>query len=284
MQPPRGPAARAFKITEQGEVIAAKYGLPSLARRNLDLLTTNLLGVALGEPKADDPAVASILDRLSQRSFAVYRTLVDDPDFLRFFELCTPLEEIANFQISSRPARRANRRSVNDLRAIPWSFSWTQARALVPAWYGCGTAFGELLASGPDTLRNVFARSPFFEMLVNEIERALAITDLEVFELYARELVDDATLRNRFVVMIAAEYGRACDAVRTIVGEERLLDRNPVLARSIALRNPYVDPLSLLQARFLRELRSASPERGAMIADAIRISISGVAAGLRVTG
>ena len=120
-------------------------------------------------------------------------------------------------------------------------------------------------------------------MLINEIERALAITDIDVFELYARELVADAALRERFVRRIAAEYGRACDAVRTIVGEERLLERNPVLARSIALRNPYVDTLSLLQARFLRELRAGSSEREA-IAEAIHVSIGGVAAGLRVTG
>jgi phosphoenolpyruvate carboxylase len=286
LQPPATAPAASYKATEQGETIAAKYGLPSLAHRNLDLAFTSVVEAALrGDDAGGDSSLDAPLERLSRRSFAAYRALVEDPSFVAFYERCTPVDEIATLQISSRPARRrGGSRSIADLRAIPWSFSWTQARALVPAWYGFGTALrAERDAGNGPLLHGLAAASPFFRTLLRNVELALAVSDLAIFNYYADELVDDAALRASFVARIVEEYRRAESELLLLFEQRTLLEGNPVLARSIALRNPYVDPLSLLQVRLLRELRG-SPGDGRPIGDAIRIAIGGVAAGLRVTG
>jgi phosphoenolpyruvate carboxylase len=278
-QPQQARSGR-FKVTEQGEVIGARYGLPSLARRNLELAFTSALLATEPAPDAVPPAWAALLDRLAATSQRAYLTLAEDPEFLAFFAACTPLDEIGEMQISSRPGRRGARRSVGDLRAIPWAFAWTQARAMLPGWYG----FGAAVTAEPDaldTLRAMAAAFPFFATLLRSVERALAVADLTIFERYVRGLVGDEAIAAHYVAIIRAEYAASKDAMLRILQRDELLADEPTLARSIALRNPYVDPISLLQIRLLRAYREA-PD--ALLRDAIRLSINGIAAGLRVTG
>jgi phosphoenolpyruvate carboxylase len=278
-QPPQARNGR-FKVTEQGEVIGTRYGLPSLARRNLELALTS--AVLATEP-AGPPVAAewsTLLDRLAGDAQRAYADLADTPGFLDFVAACSPLDEIGDLQISSRPGRRGARRSLDDLRAIPWAFAWTQTRGLLPGWFGFGTAVRaheEQLA----TLREMAREMPFFTTLLGGIERALAVADLAIFERYVRALVGDTTAAARFVPRIRAEYDAAVDGLLRIVERPSLLAADPRLARSIELRNPYVDPISLLQVRLLRAYRERPDP---VLRDTIRLSINGIAAGLRVTG
>jgi phosphoenolpyruvate carboxylase len=289
-QPPQTRSGR-FKVTEQGEVIGARYGLPSLARRNLELAVTSVVAgitpasaVARSTPPAPagEAAWFALMDRLGAAAHDAYTALVDDPDFLAFFAACTPVDEIGDMQISSRPGRRGARRSIEDLRAIPWSFGWAQTRGMLPGWYG----FGSAVAAVPGEIATLQAMArdfPFFSILLHSIERALAVADLAIFERYARDLVPDAALRDRFVPVIVAEFERTVASVLTVLRQDRLLAGDPTLARSIELRNPYVDPISFLQLRLLRSYRGRG-DRDPALRDAIRLSINGIAAGLRVTG
>jgi len=272
-----------FKVTEQGEVIRARYGMPSLARRNLELAVTAVLGGIREVPRAIDDAWPAMLDTLAAAAQRTYLELIEDPAFLRFFAQATPVDEIGELGISSRPGRRGERRSINDLRAIPWAFGWAQSRCMLPGWYGFGTAVAAADAPALTILRAMATGFPFFGTLVRSIERALAVADMAIFERYASELVSDAALRERFVPCIRAEYERSVAAVKLVLQTERLLADDMVLARSIALRNPYVDPISLLQIRMLRSYR-AQAQPDPRLRDAIRLSINGIAAGLRVTG
>ena len=273
-----------FKQTEQGQVIASRYGLPSLARRSLEVVTTALFTQS---PPHDDVASDewdATMDRFARGAYDAYRGLVDDPDFIAFFEACTPIGEIADMQISSRPARRASTRSVEDLRAIPWSFSWTQTRAIVASWYGFGTATRAALDAGDgDRLRAMAAGFPFFRSLLGKMERGLAAVELSIFERYAEALVDDEALRERFVTRIRREFEDAVAGFYAIAERDRLLAREATLADAIARRNPYIDPLSFLQTRLIREYRDGG-RQDETLRDAIRLSINGIASGLRVTG
>jgi phosphoenolpyruvate carboxylase len=272
-----------FKVTEQGEVIRARYGMASLARRNLELAVTAVLGGIRDAPEPIDDAWRSVLDGLAADAQRSYLDLIEDPAFLRFFAQATPVDEIGELGISSRPGRRGERRSIDDLRAIPWAFGWAQSRCMLPGWYGFGTAVAAADEATLAILRTMVDGFPFFGTLVRSIERALAVADMAIFERYARELVADSALRERFVPRISAEYERSVAAVKSILQTERLLAADMVLARSIALRNPYVDPISLLQIRMLQSYRAqATPDT--RLRDAIRLSINGIAAGLRVTG
>ena len=291
LQPPGAHDGR-FKLTEQGEVISSKFGLPSLTRRNLDLLFTAVFEATYeyvrderrALPSRNGESFVAVLETLSQRAFEAYRSLVNDPDFVRFFSACTPLDEIAELHISSRPSRRRANRGLDDLRAIPWQFAWTQTRAMVPAWYGFGTAAQAAIEAGHlDDLRAAIATMPFFEVLVHNVERGLALADLDIFARYANALVDDEALRERFLRIIGDEYARATAAVLAILRQPRLLARDGVLARSIALRNPYVDALAFLQIRMIAERRRGT-ELAPRLGEAIRLSIGGIAGGLRVVG
>ena len=278
-QPPQARTGE-LKVTEQGEVIGARYGLPSLARRNLELAVTSV-AASLAAPVEPLPAVwSALLDRLAADARAAYLALIDDPAFLVYFPAATPVDEIGDLQISSRPGRRGARRSIEDLRAIPWAFAWTQSRGMLPGWYGFGTAVAAAHDQLP-TLRAMARGFPFFATLLRAIERALAVADLTICERYAEALVDDAALRAEFVPRIRAEFDASVGAVLAILESDALLADDRTLARSIALRNPYVDPMSFLQIRLLRAYR-AGPDP--VLRDAIRLSVNGIAAGLRVTG
>ena len=279
-QPPEVRTGR-FKVTEQGEVISDRYGLPSLARRNLELAVTSVLG-GIGAPADFPPAWFAVLDRMSESARRAYVELIESPGFLDFFAACTPVDEIGEMQISSRPGRRGERRSIDDLRAIPWSFGWAQTRAMLPGWYG----FGSAVAADPDgrdALARDGARLPVLRHAGAQRRARACVADLAIFERYARELVDDDAARARFVTRIRAEYDASIAMLLAVMDRKVLLEDDPTLARSIALRNPYVDPLSLMQVRLLRTYR-AGGKADVPLANAIRLSINGVAAGLRVTG
>ena len=278
--PPGHPPGR-LKLTEQGETISFKYGLPGLAYANLEsALAATLLSAFPDVTQADPPEGArETIEGLSVRAHEAYRALVwDDPEFPLFFREFTPVEELALLEIGSRPVRRPG--GVGDLtslRAIPWVFAWTQNRCLLPAWYGCGAAFDE----GDCTeLRRLARDWAFFRTLLDNLEMTLAKSSLEVAEGYL-DLVGDS----RLWATIRAEHERTTTAVLEIAESKELLDRQPVLQRSISLRNPYVDPLNALQVELLRRYREAAGdgERERVSRPLLR-TIAGIAAALRNTG
>ncbi len=284
-----------YRITEQGEVLDWKYGNMVLAERNLELMIAASLD-ALARPNArmgdSSPAPSGVLlpawedalAELSGTAFDFYRTsILDDPEVFEFYEVATPMAELEHAKIGSRPVRRSGKRTFADLRAIPWVFGWTQSRLLIPAWFGVGRALENYAQrpGGADLLRQMMLRFPLFIDLIRNVELALAKADMGIASLYA-SLVPDVEARERVFSKFTAEYERTLRSVLAVTGQSQLLESNAVLARSIRLRNPYVDPLSVLQVDLLRRKRAGedTPE----INRAISGTIAGISAGLRTTG
>jgi len=274
-QPPGHPPGR-VKLTEQGETVSFKYGLEGLAHRNLEAALAGTLLATFPERTAAPPSEddRELLDRLGHTSRAAYRRFVwDDPAFVAFFRAFTPVAELSLLEIASRPARRPDDADfLSSLRAIPWVFSWTQNRVLLPAWFGCGAAFAEL---GPSALRDLYQRVPFFRTVVDNLEMTLAKSSLPIARGYL-SLVDDPAPFDAIV----AEHERAVAGVLAATGMARLLERQPVLRRSVDLRNPYVDPMNAVQVELLRRYRSG--DEAAQLP--LLRSIAGIAAALRNTG
>lgn len=282
----------ALRLTEQGEVLNWKYGDTVLAERNLELMIAASLdalarpnlraaGHRTGELK---PEWEAAFERLSASAFTFYREgIPDDPEVFDFFETATPMAELEHAKIGSRPARRGGKRTLESLRAIPWVFGWTQSRLLIPGWFGVGHAITEFVkqADGADLLRAMMREFPLFIDLIRNVEVALAKADLGIASLYA-SLMPDAEARERVFGKFAAEYGRSLQAVLLVTEQRELLETNAVLARSIKLRNPYVDPLSLIQVDLLRRKRAG--EDTPAVNRAIAGTINGISAGLRTTG
>jgi phosphoenolpyruvate carboxylase len=276
-QPPGHPPGR-VKLTEQGETISFKYGLPGLARRNLEAALAGTLLATFPEVTATSPADAQrlILDRLAGVSRTAYAELRSDPGFVAFFRSFTPVDELALLEIASRPARRpGDAEYLGSLRAIPWVFAWTQTRVLLPAWFGCGTAFATL----DDEELRACAALPFFRTLVANLEMTLAKASLPIARGYLA-LVPDAALGERMFAAIEREHELTVRGVLRAAGVETLLERQPVLRRSIELRNPYVDPMNAIQVELLRRHRHGD---GSARLPLMR-SIAGIAAALRNTG
>ncbi|HTV82333.1 MAG TPA: phosphoenolpyruvate carboxylase [Acidobacteriaceae bacterium] len=282
-----------IRITEQGEVLNWKYSDVVLAERNLELMIAASLD-ALARPNVLIPGAhfsgvmqpewETALRDLSEISFRCYRErILGDPEVLHYFEVATPVGELEHARIGSRPARRRGEMNFTNLRAIPWVFGWTQSRLLVPAWFGVGTALTEYAkkAGGMKLLREMMAEFPLFIDVLRNVEMALAKADLGIASLYA-SLVADEELRERVFGRLKAEFERTREAVLAVTGQKDLLESNPVLARSILLRNPYVDPMSLIQVDLLRRKRAG--EDTDEVNRAISGTISGIAAGLRNTG
>jgi phosphoenolpyruvate carboxylase len=287
-QPP-GTVGGRIKMTEQGEVVSARYATTEIAHRELELVTGAVLVSTVGALPQPAPerleVFRSALDLMADRSEAAYRDLVyGDPAFIDFFQAATPIEAIARLQLGSRPARRTASRRIEDLRAIPWVFAWTQTRILLPGWYGLGSALAAGRdAFGIDLLREMDASWPFFDALLGNAELALAKADLAIAERYV-DLVDPA-LRERFWPRVRAEYELTRELLLQATDQERLLDREPVLQRSIDRRNPYVDPLSFIQIDLLGRLRrTAATEPPDELLRAILLTINGIAGGLKNTG
>ncbi|MDO3377496.1 phosphoenolpyruvate carboxylase [Geoalkalibacter halelectricus] len=285
---PAGAFEGCLKITEQGEVINFKYADASLALRNLELMVAASLE-ALTRPGVDNPEPrpewVAAMDEMSATAYACYRRdIAENPDILPYFEQATPVLEFDLAKIGSRPARRGDNRSLDDLRAIPWGFGWIQSRHMIPGWYGVGQAFAAFIDKHPEgleTLQAMMKGFPIFRDLVRNVEVALAKVDLPLARLYA-DLVDDAELRTRVFELFVAGFQQTRDLVLTVAGQKHLLERTPDMAQSLRLRNPYVDPLSLIQVELLRRKRRG--EESDELNYVLAATINGIAAGLRNTG
>ena len=284
---PAGSVDGSIRITEQGEMVAAKYSRPAAARRNLETLVAATLASALGVGERRDASAAdtALMAWLSERAMQAYRTLVyDEPGFVRFFRSITPIGEIARLNIGSRPASRTASNRIEDLRAIPWQFGWSQCRISLPAWYGVGTAFDALAADHDDAvtlLADLHSRWPFFRAIVANMGMVLAKTDLDVGRRYAG-LVEDVALRDRVMGAIAAEHERVLRWHAAITGSTDPLADNPELSRSIANRFPYLDPLHVLQVQLLHRYRAGETDE--LTARALELTINAIATGLRNSG
>ena len=290
-QPP-GTVRGQIRLTEQGEVIGSKYANPEIGRRNLETLVAATLEATLLQPTkpatADFMAVAA---ELSQTSMAAYRALVyETPGFTEYFFNATPVREIAELNIGSRPASRKPSQKIEDLRAIPWGFSWGQCRLTLPGWYGFGSAIEHFLEQGQAPasrsarlalLKKMYRQWPFFSTLLSNMDMVLAKSDLALASRYA-ELVTDAALRRKIFSTIEAEWHRTAQALGQITGERQRLAGNEALQRSIRHRFPYIDPLHHLQVELVRRYRAGQGD--ARVSTGIHISINGIAAGLRNTG
>jgi phosphoenolpyruvate carboxylase len=290
-QPP-GTVRGQIRLTEQGEVIGSKYANPEIGRRNLETLVAATLEATLLQPTK--PATKAFLQaaaELSEASMAAYRTLVyDTPGFTEYFFSATPIREIAELNIGSRPASRKASQKIEDLRAIPWGFSWGQCRLTLPGWYGFGSAIAHMLNAGGTPaarrealalLQKMYKQWPFFRTLLSNMDMVLAKSDLALASRYS-ELVGDARLRKKIFGAIEAEWHLTAEALGLITGEKQRLAGNAALQRSIRHRFPYIDPLHHLQVELVRRYRAGQADQ--RVQTGIHISINGIAAGLRNTG
>jgi len=279
-----------LRLTEQGEVISFKYADPVLAMRNLELMVAAALE-ALARPGLVETQVMSsweaAVEELAALAFEHYRQgIADNPEVLAYFAQSTPVNEFELARIGSRPARRRATQSLDDLRAIPWMFGWIQSRLLMPAWFGVGHALERFTVSRSDgsglaLLQEMMKRFPFFFDLIRNVEMALAKVDLPLARLYA-ELVEDTALRERVWTLLTDELERTRRGILAVTGQQLLLETNPDLARSLRLRNPYVDPINLVQLELLRRRRRG--ESSAELDYTLAATINGIANGLRNTG
>ncbi len=285
-----GCSASGLRITEQGEVIAAKYSDAERGRRNFEtLISAALLSSFPAEERRDQPRWWDVMHQLSENASATYRKLVyDTPGFVDFFRSATPISEIAGLNIGSRPASRKPSQSIADLRAIPWVFSWSQCRLSIPGWYGFGSALNHWIDSATEgreaalaTLREMYADWPFFRTVLANMDMVLAKTDLAIAARYT-ELVPDRALAERIFAIIRSEWQLSVDTLREITGTAAFLEDNPALARSIRNRFPYLDPLNHLQIDLLRRFRAGQTDERTK--RAIHLTINGLAAGLRNSG
>jgi phosphoenolpyruvate carboxylase len=268
-------------------MIADRYGHPAIAKRHLDQVVNAVLrsSLSLNEEKID-VTWHWVLDRLSERAYKHYRDLVyDTPEFLTYFEQATPIDEISQLKLASRPARRTTARQVENLRAIPWVFSWMQSRHTLPGWYGFGSAVREFLAEHPRemaTFQRMYREWHFWQTLIDNTQMILAKADLTIARLYA-DLVEDQEIATRIFGRIEQEFHLTAEVIREITGQKELLEQMPVLRDSIKRRNPYVDPLSFIQIVLLRRLRSGNGPAEELLTGVLE-SINGIASGLKNTG
>ena len=289
---PHGSIDGRFKLTEQGEVLGWKYLLAEIAERNLEITASGVLRASL-DPGVDHSTFEQAFAGVAQTSLEAYRSLVHDPDFVEYYEQSTPLAEIALLNIGSRPARRSDKdkdkdkRTLDDLRAIPWVFAWTQSRQMVPGWFGAGRALCRLIEErGLAFARRMNAEWPFFASTLDAVAVSLATADMDIARRYA-SLVDDEKVARRLFFKIALDHGRAERAVMQILDRSTVLAPASTLARSIELRNPYVDPLSFIQLDLLRRKRALVAQGHEVpheLDRALLLTINGIAAGLRNTG
>jgi len=281
---PEGAVAAGMRVTEQGEVVASKYGNPDVGRRTLErMVAAALLADIAPEPDAADGELAGVFADFSGAAYRSYRGLVYETNgFDAYFRQSTPLPEISNLKIGSRPASRTSSTRIEDLRAIPWVFSWSQSRTMLPGWYGFGSAAIAMQDAGrTDELNQLYRRSPFFRTVVSNLEMVLAKSNLDIGRRYA-ELVEDRSLAESVFDRIEKEWSAARDAVLMLTGQKQFLESNPALAESIRLRLPYIDALNLLQLELLRRRRSGAEDDETL--RGIHMSINGISAGLRNSG
>lgn len=281
-----------IKITEQGEVLSSRYSMKGIAYRSLEQATSALITSALWakNPQINDAEQGweEIMSRISEKAQQKYQDLIfRDPDFLTFFKETTPLPEIGELNIGSRPSKRKNSDRFEDLRAIPWVFAWTQSRYLLPAWYASGYGLNSFYQENPDNLKimqDMYQHWSFFRSLIDNLQMALAKADLVIAKEYS-SLIHDQGIAERIFNLIQDEYRQTSELILKITGQQEILDNVPVIQESIRLRNPYVDPLSYMQVGLLSELRSLREQGDAdSLLREVLLTINGIAAGLRNTG
>ncbi len=285
---PAGDFSGEIRVTEQGEVLNWKYADPVLAEWNLEIMIAACLE-ALTRPKGpkagSDEKWNQAMDEMSEDAYGFYRKCIaENPDVLVYFEQATPVNELEHARIGSRPPRRSHNRRLEDLRAIPWVFGWMQSRHALPAWFGVGYALERFASRGSaqrQLLLDMMRDFPLFSDLIRNVELAMAKADLTIAKMYAG-LVEDATLRDRVWQMLVEEFDRTRRVILSLTGEQQILENNAVLSRSIRLRNPYVDPISLIQVDLLRRKRTGA--NSDELNYALAATINGIAAGLHNTG
>ncbi|MFC0213750.1 phosphoenolpyruvate carboxylase [Paenibacillus chartarius] len=282
-----------IKITEQGEVLSSRYSLQPIAYRSLEQATSALITAAVQsrnpQTHPSEPEWSEIMKLISENAQRKYQDLIfRAPDFLTFFKESTPLPEIGELNIGSRPSKRKNSDRFEDLRAIPWVFAWTQSRYLLPAWYAAGTGLQSFVQGKSENLqklKEMYEQWPYFRSMIDSLQMALAKADLLIAKEYGR-MIKDQAVANRIFSLIEQEYELTSNLLLDISGQQDILDNVPVIQESIRLRNPYVDPLSYLQVELLTELRSLRDknEDDAELLREVLLTINGIAAGLRNTG
>ena len=279
---PEGTVGGRIRITEQGEVVANKYGDPELARQSLETLTAGVVVASLSRPKEEDAARrGDAMDRLSQAAMKAYRKLVyETPGFVDYFYDATPITEIADLNIGSRPTSRQATRTIESLRAIPWVFSWAQSRAMLPGWYGFGSAVRDTKLDF-SLLKELHQSWPFFTSAIGNMEMVMVKSDMSIARRYAG-LVKDRKLADRVFDAIQAEWTLTYNTLLAITGQTELLQKNPDLASTIRSRLPYIDPLNHLQIELIARRRAGDESEA--VREGILLAINGVAAGLRNTG
>jgi phosphoenolpyruvate carboxylase len=285
---PGGAVNGQIRITEQGEIISSKYSNAEVGRNNLEILAAATLEASLLHPRQSAPRreYLTAMDELSALAFKAYRGLVYETEgFADYFWGSTVITEIATLNIGSRPASRKKTREIEDLRAIPWVFSWAQCRLMLPGWYGFGTAVETWIAEHPEQgmpfLQELYREWPFFRMLLSNMDMVLAKSSIAIASRYA-ELVPDAALREKIFGRIRREWHASIETLLDIMGHERLLQGNPLLDRSIRNRFPYLDPLNHVQVELLKEHRAQNPDE--QVLRGIQLTINGISAGLRNSG
>jgi len=298
-----GPAAKAIlaqpaglrdgtiRVTEQGEVLSTRYHDPDLAHRILEQMAYGvMLGIrSAGTGASAPPEWRDTMEEMSRAGFEAYKALVhDDPEFLVFWRQATPIDEISNLKLGSRPTYRRATKSVGDLRAIPWVFSWMQSRFNFPGWFGLGSALDAVLGRGPkerERLRAMHAGWPFFQTLIDNAQLTMRKADMGIASLYSG-LVEDPKIRRRMLGILGAEFERTEKAILSVTGQKRLLGREPVLLRSVELRNPYIDPLNYIQVDMMRRLRGGALDarESEAVRAVIELTINGISGGLKNTG
>jgi len=277
-----------IRVTEQGEIISSKYSNPDLGRRNLEAMTAATLEATLLQPdhKAPNPEFLETMEQLSAHAFAAYQGLVYETDgFEEYFRASTVISEISTLNIGSRPASRKMTGNIRDLRAIPWVFSWAQCRLMLPGWYGFGTAVNRWLEQNPERgkahLQAMYRDWPFFRTQLSNMDMVLAKSSIAIASRYAA-LVEDERLRRKIFGLIRDEWRASIDALLMISGNDRLLQGNPLLERSIQNRFPYLDPLNHIQVEMLKLHRQKSKDP--KVLRGIQLTINGISAGLRNSG
>jgi phosphoenolpyruvate carboxylase len=287
---PRGTVGGRIKLTEQGEVIASKYGTLPQAMHHLEQLVAATLEATLHDARPStrrpEPGWIEAIETLAEVSRVEYRSLVfETPGFVDFFHAATPIEALDSLRIGSRPARRAAGRSIEALRAIPWNFAWNQSRLLLSSWYGAGSAYAAWLAGGRGrrgrNLSGLYQQWPFFRVVIDNLEQVLAKVDLDVAERWA-SLARDVDGVDLIMARIRREYRLACRAVKSATRSRRLLARDPALARSLELRRPGLDALCQLQIELIRRRRAG--ESAPHLDETIALTVAGISAALRNTG
>jgi phosphoenolpyruvate carboxylase len=282
-----------IRITEQGEVIDDRYGHPAIARRHLEQVVHAVLIASapdhyrlLARPPAE---WEKAMEELATTSYRAYRKLVyETPALLVYWTQATPMEEISQMRIGSRPSRRSSGATFASLRAIPWGFSWMQSRHGLPGWYGVGAALAAFAASAERTkqLQTMYHEWSFFRSVIDNAQVALLQADMGIARIYAG-LVEDAAVRDAIFGEIERAYHETCETILQVTSQRQLLDNDPVLQRSVRQRNPYVDPLNFIQVSLLRRLRQLADQEGKQVQElreTIFLTINGIASGLKNTG